>query len=335
MIGGDNALRNSNSISSRGHGTAVDPVSRGTCVTSLFEEPWWLDAVAPGRWGEILIKRGDQLVARWPYVLSKRFGLTAMSMPPLTPTLGPWLMISEGKYCTELGRQIELLEELIARIPPVDYIRQMLSPSISSWLPFRWAGFEQTTHYTYRLSDISSADTVWNDMRGNIRREIQKAQKLLTVRSDLGVEQIVRMVEMTFRRQGKNLPYKEELVYRIDAACDTHNSRRMFFAEDAAGRIHAAAYIVWDRHAAYYLMGGGDPELRNSGAHSLVLWEAIKYCASVTGTFDFEGSAVQSVEHFFRAFGGRQVPCSIVRRMNRRVRFLNAAREVCQTLLHG
>jgi Acetyltransferase (GNAT) domain len=301
-------------------------------VTSLFEQPWWLDAVAPGRWGEILVRHGDQVAARWPYVLSKRYGLTAMSMPPLTPTLGPWLTIRDAKYCTELGREMELLEELIARLPPVDYICQALSPLISNWLPFYWAGFEQTTQYTYRLFDISSPDAIWKGMHNNIRRDIRKAEKRVAVRSDLSIDEFLSMVEMTFRRQGKSLPYKRELVYRLDAACASHKSRRMFFAEDAAKRIHAAAYIVWDRNAAYYLMGGGDPELRNSGAHSLVLWKAINFCASVTTSFDFEGSVLRPVEHFFRRFGGQQVSCSVVRRMSRRVRVLNAVREVCRAL---
>jgi len=36
----------------------------------------------------------------------------------------------------------------------------------------------------------------------------------------------------------------------------------MFFAQDARGKIHSAAYIIWTSDCAYYLMGGGDPELR-------------------------------------------------------------------------
>ena len=63
---------------------------------------------------------------------------------------------------------------------------------------------------------------------------------------------------------------------------------------------------MWDENSAYYLMGGGDPDLRNSGAASLVLWEAIKHASTVTGKFDFEGSMNESIERFFRGFGGRQ-----------------------------
>ena len=50
---------------------------------------------------------------------------------------------------------------------------------------------------------------------------------------------------------------------------------------------HAGVYIVWDSNSAYYIMGGGDPELRSSGATTLCMWEAIKFSASVTACFDF------------------------------------------------
>ncbi|MNZ86002.1 hypothetical protein D3C78_1048120 [compost metagenome] len=84
----------------------------------------------------------------------------------------------------------------------------------------------------------------------------------------------------------------------------------MFIAEDDQGRRHAGVYLIWDENSAYYLMGGGDPELRNSGATSLCMWEAIRFSATVTRRFDFEGSMLEPVEHFFRAFGAIQQPFS-------------------------
>jgi len=40
----------------------------------------------------------------------------------------------------------------------------------------------------------------------------------------------------------------------------------------------------------------------------LCLWEAIRYASTVTKQFDFEGSMIESVERFFRAFGAVQTP---------------------------
>src|SRR5690606_13716638 len=78
--------------------------------------------------------------------------------------------------------------------------------------------------------------------------------------------------------------------------------------EDGGGRQHAGVYIVWDSESAYYIMGGGDPELRNSGATSYCMWEAIRFSATVSRRFDFEGSMIEPVERFFRAFGAELTP---------------------------
>lgn len=56
-------------------------------------------------------------------------------------------------------------------------------------------------------------------------------------------------------------------------------------------------------------MGGGDPDLRNSGATSLCMWHAMQFAATVTKRFDFEGSLIESIERFFRSFGAEQRPC--------------------------
>ena len=55
-------------------------------------------------------------------------------------------------------------------------------------------------------------------------------------------------------------------------------------------------------------MGGSDPDIRSSGANSLCLWEAIKFSKIVTKSFDFEGSMIEPIERFMRAFGSSQTP---------------------------
>lgn len=48
--------------------------------------------------------------------------------------------------------------------------------------------------------------------------------------------------------------------------------------------------------------------LRNSGATSLLMWEAIKFASTVSKKFDLEGSMLEPVERFFRGFGTVQKP---------------------------
>jgi hypothetical protein len=138
---------------------------------------------------------------------------------------------------------------------------------------------------------------------------------------------------MTFARQGVRLPVSSELLHRLDFACEKRNCRKMFFAEDAQGKIHAAAYIVWNADCAYYLMAGGDPDLRNSGAGSLVTWEAITFASTISRQFDFEGSMIEPIERFFRAFGGQPVPYFALSKLSRQMKFLNGLYHAGSALL--
>ena len=278
------------------------------CPGSIFVQPWWLDAVAPEQWDELTIEKGGQMVARMPYVMTKKKGFNLISMPKLTQTLGPWLAPHEAKYAKELSREHQLLEELISQLPPFDHFVQNFHHSVTNWLPFYWQGFQQTTRYTYLIPDLNDLDKLWGELRSNIRTDIRKAQKQLTAKTDLDLEVFLDLNEMTFTRQGLELPYSRNLVRRIDQACQTHNCRKIFVAEDNNGYLHAGVYVVWDDQTTYHLMSGSDPEKRNSGAISFLLWEAIKFASKVTPTFDFEGSMIQSIERFCRAFGAKQTP---------------------------
>jgi hypothetical protein len=193
-------------------------------------------------------------------------------------------------------------------------------------LPFYWAGYRLELRYTYRLEGLRSPEALWDGLRGNIRREIRKARTQLEIRDDLGLDRFYAVWTKTFARQGLQPPASMALLERLDTACAQRNARAMLFAQDAAQRVHAVIYVVWDRHAAFHLLGGADPELRTSGASSMLMWEAIMRARAVTDVFDFEGSMLQPVERFFRAFGSRQTPYLRVSRTSRRARAALAIR---------
>jgi len=271
---------------------------------SLFSQPWWLDAVAPGSWDAVEIERDGKLTARLPYLYKKgRLGLH-LGMPMLTQTLGPWIAPMEGKAAKRFGREKDLMFELISKLPDYAYFIQNFDYKITNWMPWHWKGFEQTTRYTYVLDDLNDTDVLFKGFDTKIRGDIRKANKQVEVESDVSLDEFLELNDKVFTRQGMSMPYQVDLVRRIDDACKERGCRKIFMAKDAKGRGHAAAYVVWNEESTYYLMGGSDPELRNSGATSLVLWEAIQFASGVSRVFDFEGSMLESVERYVRAFGG-------------------------------
>jgi len=288
-----------------------------------------LDIVAPDQYKILTVKKGQDIAAAWPIIKKKKNGVVLSTMPPLTQTLGILFRPSNAKYTKQLSEQKKNINQLLGEFPGCHYISQNFNYNFTNWLPLYWVGFQQTTRYTYVLEDLVDLNAVWSGMRENIRSDIRKAQKKgIEVREDLDIDLFLNVNELTFKRQGKKLPYSRGFVKRLDKKCKEKNARKMFFAIDSQNRVHAVLYLVWDKNSAYYLMGGGDPELRSSGATSLLMWEAIKFASTVTKKFDFEGSMIEPVERFFRAFGARQLPYFNIYRMNRWMTMFTATRKL-------
>jgi len=301
-------------------------------VNSVFEQPWWLDCVAAGSWDASVVRRDDEVVARLPYMVRRRYGLTTIVQPQLTQTLGPWLAPTTAKYAKRLETEKRLLGQLIEGLPPFDFFRLSFAPTLTNWLPFYWAGFEANVRCTYRIEDLSDLDRVQSEFQGEIRRGVRKAQESLEVDHDFALDGLLRLNAQTFTRQGLRTPYTDAFLRRLDAACAARGSRRIIAAVDARGRVHAALYVVWDERALYALVNARDTAVQVLGANALVYWEAIRLASEVSRVFDFEGSMLEPIEHFVREFGGRQTPYLCVSKASPKARAALAARSAGEAL---
>lgn len=271
---------------------------------------WWLDAVAGvDNWDVAIVEKNEEIVAALPYILVQKAWFKIIKMPKLTPGLGLWLKYPDGqKYATKLAYEMKLIDELIDQLPHFHRFHQRFHHGFTNWLPFFWRGFEQTTRYHYIIPDLSNVENVFNNFRDNIRREIRKAQKSLKITSGNDVDKLYDLINLTYARQNLPVDFSKNVLRNIVNACDQRSCQKIFFAEDSDGNLHASLILVWDENMAYYLQGGNHPDLRNSGAASLVMWEAIQFASTVTQQFNFAGSMIPSIERFFRGFGATQVP---------------------------
>lgn len=285
-------------------------------VNSLFEQIWWLDAVAPNRWDCVIIKEGDSIVGRLPYIKTRRMGFRLYGKPSCTQTLGPWINCVSTNRVKALAKKKDLYEKLIAGLPRSGNIDLFLDSSLDYFLPFHWAGFRIEPNISYRFSDLSDLDAVFKGIKDSRRTIIKNATKKLIVKETEDIDLLIEMQKKTFLRQGRKLPLKEDVIRRLDVACKNHKSRFMLAASDEEGHVHAVSYFVYDRNICYYLMSGADPDYRNSGAGSLLIWEGIKKAATCSKAFDFEGSNIADIEKNFRSFGAPFVVHYRVYRLN-------------------
>ena len=286
----------------------------------VFMKAWYLDTVCDGgNWDVVIEKEGEEIIASLVYFQKQKLGLRYLTMPPFVKVMGPYI---KPAY-RSLKESHRLLEKLIGQLPKVDCIKQDLHYSNANWLPFNWAGFQQTSRYTYLL-ELDDLDAVFKNINRNMRRNIKKAQSQLIVKRDLPLETFYEINKMSFDRQGIGIPYSFEQLKKHDEALASHKARQIFYAEDQNGQIHSAAYLIWDEYSSYYHLSGDNPSLRQSGAGILLIWEAIQFTKNELGLniFDFEGSMIKPVEQIRRQFGAKQQPYSRVWKYNSKLYYL-------------
>lgn len=283
---------------------------------NVFCRSWFLEAIA----ADIRILAyfiGGRLVAGIPLYFERRFGLNFCRMPPLVHTWGIVTAPFVGKDVTVFSRQMKVLTVFAEELANQRFFIQSFHPTQFNWLPFYWNGFRQQTHYTNVIEDLTDSVRMWREMECNTRRNIRKAEKSGIKVVPCDCELVTTMAVKTFNHQHKQLPYTRAHVDRLYRAAQEHGAGQCLAAVDRSGKTHAASFILWDRKRAYCVAGGTDPELRASGAQSLLLWHVLKFSSSQTAAFDFAGSVVEQIERFFTGFGATLVPYNRIMKLPR------------------
>jgi lipid II:glycine glycyltransferase (peptidoglycan interpeptide bridge formation enzyme) len=281
----------------------------------LFLQYDWMSTIAESRqWDVALVGAKNDVQAFLPYFCKRKLKFEIITVPPLTPYMGPWIHYPEGqKEGKRLSYEKKLMEDLIDQLPKTDKFIQYFHPSITNWLPFYWRGFQQSTRYTYIIDDLTDSEELFKNLQGNIRREIGKAEKSLTVTEVENVSVLHQFKKKDYQVKGQEINYSSAYLNRVYAKLKEKNACKAWVASEN-GKPVASLLLTWDAESAYYLAGAADPENKNTGAMSLLMWTAIQFSAGVTNQFNFEGSMVEPIERFFRSFGAKQTPYFEIRK---------------------
>ena len=275
----------------------------------VFSRDWWLDAVCGDHWDALLYESKGKILAAMPiYVPCNR----VITMPHYTQTMGVWFApeAADTKYSSQLANRQAICKYFVEQLDAYRSFLQNFSHTFTDWLPFYWAGYSQTTRYTYILHGIKDLDKIKSGMSQQTRRNINKAQEMAikVYRGGFPIEAFLEVQAMTFERQYIKNKQSNTILKRLILEAQKRRQGDIFGGYDEEGRLHAVAFVVWQDSCAYYIAGGGNPALRASGAQSLVMWDAVRFSSLMTDTFDFEGSMIPGVERFFREFGAVQTP---------------------------
>ena len=279
----------------------------------LHFQPWWLDAVCTdGEWDVCLATDGGGTITGiWPYYQTRRFGLSVVQQPPLTTYAGPWLYYPQNlKPQKRLYFEKKNLDELVRQLPRTAFFRQNFHPDIQNWLPLYWAGFRQTTRYTYVFNDLRDLEKTKAAFKNTLRTDLKKAEQAAKIhRNDDSAALLFQLHEMSFQRKNLHLPYSFETFRRLHSALSERQQAAIFIAHDRRSNIlHAGLCLAFDEYRASVLLTGADPVFKTHCAVWGLFWEAMKFCSERNLSLDFEGSMERNIERGFRAFGAKLTP---------------------------
>lgn len=281
------------------------PVDRSPPLfTTIFHEPWWLDAVCPG-WEEVSVCQGGHVVARMPFMVKRVMGVVGLCMPPLTHTLGPQLPMAHGKVTNDRG----LLNELWEKLPRHHYFSHTCDPALDHGLAAYARGYDTRLAYTQRIPAGTGKDAFLKGMRSATRRLTRIGERTLEVDRRLAIDEFcafyAKSVQENYgvRWSKERLRHETRLRIRAYEACQMRDAACLLGARDDKGELQAAIMPVWSHGVMYYLQTARRRDAAQGAVHLLV-FEAVKLAHDLRLTFDFDGFLRPDAVNFLTGFGG-------------------------------
>jgi hypothetical protein len=284
----------------------------------IFQTPLWLDAVVgQDNWDVILTFQGNLLSGAMPYVFTSKLGIKQITLPFLTPYLGPIILFpSDLKEQNKLSFKRKITKHLVDQIPKTDRFITQTDFNFDYWLPFYWMGYKQTTRYSYLLDTSQSFDSISKSFKPNIRKHIKRSKELFTIESVDHINNVFDLHEADLKQKGQSLLFSKSQLIHLDTQIKEVSKRMVLHAIDKEGHVIGAFYLVFDHMYTHYLIGAAQAHAKSSGVMSLLMEEAIKEAQVRKLTFNFEGSMHQSIERFFASFGGAPTPYMHISKIN-------------------
>ena len=85
---------------------------------SIFCRSWWMKAVCRDGFYILVVRKSGRIVAGLPLPFSRNLGLTRVTMPELTQTMGVLLLPTTKKtYEGRLSEEMQIMDAIIEAIP--------------------------------------------------------------------------------------------------------------------------------------------------------------------------------------------------------------------------
>ncbi len=276
---------------------------------ALYALHGYASAVAAD-WQAAVVSKGERWLAVMPFVARQKLGLKYSLQPLFCQYWGVFFAPLEGTAYAQLSQQRKCLEALLPVLQPFRLMKHRLSPHFPDLLPFHWDQFSLHPRFTYTLDIQRRKEDLWAALAPPLRRQIKKGEKLnLQFKETDNPQALLGLIARQHAAGHDVLKGAKNgliLLQEVMNYLKTSGKGKLGIIENEEGHVLAAGLFGYFNATALYLIGSYDPEHRDTGAMSQLMWQAIgKAKEKKCQTFDFEGSMIASIEGFFRKFGTR------------------------------
>ncbi|HEY3272415.1 MAG TPA: GNAT family N-acetyltransferase [Methanocella sp.] len=261
------------------------------------------------------IYQGTNLLSLFPLFYKKDFMLKSVfSPPPLSciPYLGPTMNASYDRVKpntreTQLQAVVDETSAAIKKLSP-SYVYIQMPPAFMDIRPFKWNGFQETSHFTYIIDLDRPLDDIWASFGTKLRWNLKNVSKLpLQIRQVNDAETFYDIVTRRYAEQGLTFPMKGSgyLKELIEAFPDNLKMYFLYNGEEIASVITVCQY----RGRMIHWMGNARLDSGIAG-NDHMLWTLIKM-AKEDGCKEFElqGAGDRRLWHYKSKYNPRLEVC--------------------------
>jgi len=282
-----------------------------------------METVCEGKeWDVALAYANDgEVTGALPYLIGSKFGMRYIVQPQLTQYNGPWYRYPKGlSVRKQLQFQYSVDEQLMEHINRLNlaFFSQNFSPNAYNWLPFHWAGYKQTTRYSFRFDPIPNEDGLLELMiQGGRRKKIKKLMPVLMEDYTVSPDEFTRFYMGYWNTRGKRCLMKPDFVKVLcDRAISRGNGLIVGLRERDTEKLAGVKFLVYDSNCAYSLMSAFERKYDVAGISECLVWVSINKLSKLSRVYDFEGSMDKGIEYFYRSFGATPIAYHHVWKVN-------------------
>jgi len=280
---------------------------------SIYSKSQFIDCIEV-KCTYFIVKKGEEIVGG-AYMIEDDNGRPLRNLP-YVPYRNSILFVDstnvvEHKRISEQFKISELIIEYFFKLYREYSI--ISSPNYNDIRPFCWFNYHEQEKGIFKVINRFTAvlnhtkrEEYLMQIRSARRQELKRASQVVVLESN-DINVMNELHQKTFARQNlKRNSQEEYFLLKIGKSALEKGFGKLFVAQ-LEGNPVSAVLILYDNNTAYYQFGATDPDYRDSGASTKLLFESIIYAFEKLELklFDFIGVNSPARGDFKLSFNGK------------------------------